>query len=57
MQQLSLFPPPAAPPKPLPDDARNEARNLVSDLLVAVMTAGLSNQRLCEEEHEDKSDE
>ena len=57
MQQLDLFPPPAAPAKPLPDDARGNARNLLSDLLVAVMTATPLNQKLLEEKREDASDE
>lgn len=57
MQQLDLFPPLAVPSKPLPDNAQNDARNLVSDLLVAVLTGGSLNQRLHEEKQEEKSDE
>lgn len=55
MQQFNLFPPPAAPPKPLPKDAQDDARNLLSDLLVAVMTARASNQQLHEEKQEGES--
>ena len=57
MQQLNLFPPLAVPSKPLPDDAQNDARNLLSDLLVAVLTAGSLNQHLHEEKQEKTSDE
>lgn len=57
MQQLDLFPPPAAPAKPLPDDARDNARSLLSDLLVVVMTATLLNQKLLEDKREDERDE
>ena len=57
MHQLNLFPSPAAPPKRLPDDAQNDARNLLSDLLVTVMTARLSKQKLHEEKQEGQSDD
>ena len=57
MQQLFLFPPPAAPSKPLPDDVRDNARSLLSDLLVAVMTATPLNQKLLEDKREDACDE
>jgi len=57
MQQLNLFVPPAAPPKPLPDEAQNDMRNLLSNLLVAVMTARPPKQGLQEEKQEGQSDD
>jgi len=57
MHQLNLFPPSAAPPKRLSGDARNVARNLLSDLLVAVMTARSSKQKLHDEKQEGQSDD
>ena len=45
MIQLRLFPPPAAPDKPLPDKVRREACELVSDLLIAVVEASTEKQR------------
>ena len=39
MIQLHLFPPPAAPDEPLPEAVRRKARDLVSDLLIAVIAA------------------
>ncbi len=45
MIQLRLFPPPAAPDKPLPDEVRRKARDLVSDLLIAVIAARCEKQR------------
>lgn len=57
MQQLNLFVSPATPPKPLPAEAQNNMRNLLSNLLVAVMTARPSKQGLREEEQEGQSDD
>ncbi len=57
MQQFDLFPPPAAPANPLPDDVRDNARSLLSDLQVAVMTATPLNQKLLEDKREDECDE
>ena len=45
MTQLRLFPPPAAPDKPLPDQVRREARELVTDLLIAVIESSTETQR------------
>jgi len=39
MIQLPLFPPAAAPDKPLPDAVRRQAGELVSALLMAVISA------------------
>lgn len=44
MIQLHLFPPPAAPDKPLPEEVRRQARELVSDLLIAVIVARSEKQ-------------
>ena len=56
MQQLKLFLPPVAPTHPLPDDARNKARYLLCDLLIAVMT-GTANPQQLPEKREAKSNE
>ncbi len=45
MIQLHLFPPPAAPDKPLPDEVRGEARDFVADLLIAVIVASTEKHR------------
>ncbi len=45
MIQLRLFPPPASPDKPLPDNVRRQASELVSDLLIAVILASADKQR------------
>jgi len=45
MIQLRLFPPPAAPDKPLPIEVRRQAGELVSDLLIAVIAARSEKQR------------
>jgi hypothetical protein len=37
MTQLSLFPPPAAISKPLPDDVLRAARDLLAEMLKAVI--------------------
>lgn len=44
MIQLRLFPPPAAPDKPLPEEVRREARDLVAELLIAVIVANAETQ-------------
>ena len=49
MNQLRLFPPPAAPKQPLPDKARREARDLMIELLTAVITTGAEKQQSREE--------
>jgi hypothetical protein len=49
MIQLCLFPPPAAPKQPLPDKVRKEARNLMAELLKAVIVAD-AKQQPCQEE-------
>lgn len=45
MNQLRLFPPPAAPKQPLSDKVRREARDLVIELLTAVITTGAEKQQ------------
>ncbi len=45
MTQLSLFPPPAASDRPLPESVRKQARELVSALLIAVFEARGETQR------------
>ena len=45
MIQLNLFPPPAAPDRPLPDEVRKQADVLVADLLIAVIEATAERQR------------
>ena len=45
MIQLRLFPPLAAPDKPLPDKVRKQACDLVADLLIAVVKASTEKQR------------
>jgi hypothetical protein len=44
MIQLRLFPPPAALDKPLPDEVRRQASELVSDLLMAVIETRTEKQ-------------
>ena len=44
MIQLPLFPPPAAPDKPLPAMVRKQARALLSALLIAVIEASTKQQ-------------
>jgi hypothetical protein len=44
MIQLRLFPPPAAPDKPLPEMVRRQACELVSALLMAVIEARTEKQ-------------
>ncbi len=44
MIQLHLFPPPATPDKPLPDEVRGQARDLVAELLIAVIVARSEKQ-------------
>ena len=39
MQQKSLFPPPGALTNPLPDEIQKEAKQLLAELLVAVLAA------------------
>ena len=50
MIQLRLFPPPAAPDKPLPDEVRRQAREPVRDLLIAVILASAEKQSPREED-------
>ncbi len=45
MMQLALFPPPAVPDKPLPDEVRREACELVTDLLIAVIESSTEKPR------------
>ena len=49
MNQLRLFLPPAAPKQPLPKRAQKEARDLMAELLIAVITAGAKQQQAQEE--------
>ncbi len=44
MIQLRLFPPEVAPDKPLPDEVRKQACDLVADLLIAVIEAPTERQ-------------
>jgi hypothetical protein len=39
MTQLPLFPPPVAPGTPLPSKIRREVRDLVAELMIAVIVA------------------
>lgn len=45
MTQLHLFPLPASPNKPLSDKVRREARDLLADLLIAVIVANAEKQQ------------
>ena len=50
MNQLRLFPPPAAPKQPLPDKVRREARNLIAELLMVVIVVAAKKKQSEEEE-------
>ena len=45
MTQLHLFPPPASPSKPLSDEVRREVRDLLADLLIAVIVASAEKRQ------------
>jgi hypothetical protein len=49
MNQLRLFQPPAAPKQSLPDKARREARDLLIELLMAMLTTSAERQQSQEE--------
>lgn len=45
MTQLPLFPPPATPGTPLPSKVRREVRDLVAELLIAVIVASAETRQ------------
>ena len=45
MTQLPLFPPPAVPGTPLPSKIRRKVRDLVAELLIAVIVASAETRQ------------